>query len=576
MKSSCVTAGSSSRGGLAAWLLLALLLPAVALSAERLLVLSYHDVRYDVAGNADDDQAAVSAGNFAAHLQWLHDHRFNPVSMEQVLQASEGRFELPPRAVLLSFDDGYRSFAEVVLPILREFGYPAVLALVTGWLEVPYGSSVEYGTEHKPREHFLHWDQVRELADSGLVEIASHSHDLHRGIPANPQGNTQPAATTRRFADGDYEPESAYLSRVQQDILRSVSLIERHAGLRPRVMVWPFGAFSRQSNRIAYQAGMRAVLTLEPGSASIGRLDHLPRLYLSGNPDVAAFARMMYRYYDEPIVKRSVDIGIDDLYDPDPEVFNQRLGMLVEKVKKFGINTVVVKGFHDGDGDGRAESVYFPGRRLPMRDDVLNRVIWQLRTRAGARWIYVRMPTEYPGLGESAVAEVFEDLGRHLYLTGLFFELAPRDDAALRRLQMDRLDRWRRATAAASGELRMAVGVSLTARELRRTTIADIGVPRGDIVDDLFVGLRGATGDYQAWRAYLEPLADDPVALADHVFVVPVAAGGDDKDSLRAIGSLRAAGAVSVGVRERDERLTDEMVAGFAPLMSLRDHPFKP
>ena len=59
---------------------------------------------------------------------------------------------------------------------------------------------------------------------SGLVEIASHSYDLHRGVPANPQGNTQPAAITRIYQDGLYESDDAYLKRLRADLSASRDL----------------------------------------------------------------------------------------------------------------------------------------------------------------------------------------------------------------------------------------------------------------------------------------------------------------------------------------------------------------
>jgi len=56
-------------------------------------------------------------------------------------------------------------------------------------------------TTYDGTKPLLNWDQVREMVQSGLVEIASHSYDLHKGITANPQGNTQAAAVTRLYDD---------------------------------------------------------------------------------------------------------------------------------------------------------------------------------------------------------------------------------------------------------------------------------------------------------------------------------------------------------------------------------------
>ncbi|PSD43536.1 hypothetical protein C7E23_18110, partial [Elizabethkingia anophelis] len=70
-----------------------------------LLILSYHDIRDQVAAKGDADTYAVSTQNFAAHLDWLGAHGYHPVSLSQVIDASQGRATLPPKPVLLTFDD---------------------------------------------------------------------------------------------------------------------------------------------------------------------------------------------------------------------------------------------------------------------------------------------------------------------------------------------------------------------------------------------------------------------------------------------------------------------------------------
>ena len=56
-------------------------------------------------------------------------------------------------------------------------------------MDQPLGSMVDYGGRPVPREYFLTWDQVRRMQASGLVEVASHSYDLHKTVLINRQGN---------------------------------------------------------------------------------------------------------------------------------------------------------------------------------------------------------------------------------------------------------------------------------------------------------------------------------------------------------------------------------------------------
>ena len=78
-------------------LLLAAMPPAFAQQAAHLdaidnglLILSYHDIRDQVAAKGDADTYAVSTQNFAAHLDWLGAHGYHPVSLSQVIDASQG------------------------------------------------------------------------------------------------------------------------------------------------------------------------------------------------------------------------------------------------------------------------------------------------------------------------------------------------------------------------------------------------------------------------------------------------------------------------------------------------------
>ncbi len=68
--------------------------------------------------------------------------------------ARAGRSRLPEKPVLLTFDDGYESFYRLVFPLLKAYQYPAVFAVVTGWLDTPSGGSIAYGNRQLPRSAF--------------------------------------------------------------------------------------------------------------------------------------------------------------------------------------------------------------------------------------------------------------------------------------------------------------------------------------------------------------------------------------------------------------------------------------
>src|SRR5690606_18817362 len=71
------------------------------------VVLGYHDVE-----DEDPDQTfgSVRSDHLVEQFSWLRDNGYQPVSIEQILAAGRGGPPLPEKAVLLSFDDGHRSF----------------------------------------------------------------------------------------------------------------------------------------------------------------------------------------------------------------------------------------------------------------------------------------------------------------------------------------------------------------------------------------------------------------------------------------------------------------------------------
>ncbi|MBW8777295.1 MAG: polysaccharide deacetylase family protein, partial [Stenotrophomonas sp.] len=185
-----------------------------------LLILSYHDIRDQVAAKGDADTYAVSTQNFAAHLDWLGAHGYHPVSLSQLIEASQGRSTLPPKPVLLTFDDGLRSVYDKAFPLLQAYHYPALVAVITDYVDMAPGRTIDYGYRPFGHDDFVTWAQLKQMHDSGLIEVASHTDDLHHGVPANPQGNSTPAVVTRIYspATHSYETEAQYEQRLRADL----------------------------------------------------------------------------------------------------------------------------------------------------------------------------------------------------------------------------------------------------------------------------------------------------------------------------------------------------------------------
>ncbi|MGI9211797.1 MAG: poly-beta-1,6-N-acetyl-D-glucosamine N-deacetylase PgaB [Methylococcaceae bacterium] len=423
-------------------------------------VLAYHDVADQTSRQMSVGNSTVSTENLRAQFEWLKTHHYEVIGIQALVDAREGKRKLPEKAVILSFDDGYASVYDKVYPLLQAYHYPALIALVGRWLEVEDGLQVPFSErETWPREHFLSWKHIREMIDSGWVEVASHSHDAHRGIPGDPALDLQPAYVTRLYSpvDGTYENDAAYARRLREEMRQSSDSIYTHLGVRPRVMVWPYGHFNQPALDAAAETGMNITFGLDDGHNTLADLPQMKRMLITDNPSLDDFAAIMTTERENP-VQRVAHVDLDYVYDENPAQLDRNLRALTTRIKELDITAVYLEAYADPDGDGNADALYFPNRHLPVRADLFNRVAWRLRTWAHARvyawmpvlafqvkasddwfvheWkdgqirlgshIYKRLSPFHPE-ARRVIGEIYEDLARYANINGILFH----DDAIL-------------------------------------------------------------------------------------------------------------------------------------------------
>lgn len=420
------------------------------------VVISYHDV-VDISVTPDRPiyPQTITRSRLIEHFNLIAEGGYQPVSLQQILDARSGRRPLPDKAVLLTFDDGYRSFYDVVFPLLKLYGFPAIQAVVGSWMDVPPGGQVPYGNISLPRERFLTWQQVETLHESPLVEVASHTYDLHHGVIGNPIGNQQAAAVTSIWKpQGGYESEETYLERVRQDMAQTRQQFQERIGQVPRIMIWPYGAYSEATLDMAAEYGMTYTFSLLSAPNQLHDEKRVMNRYLiSQETSLQTFDEILSNRVWEREDLRIVHVDLDYVYDPDPQQQERNLDKLVERIAQYGVSTVYLQAYADPNGNGVAEALYFPNRHLPVRADLFNRVAWQLKKRAEVK-VYAWMPVLAFDLGAGhryvtdvrtglespehyrrlspyveenrrIIREIYEDLGRLTKFDGLLFH----DDA---------------------------------------------------------------------------------------------------------------------------------------------------
>ncbi|WP_227370777.1 poly-beta-1,6-N-acetyl-D-glucosamine N-deacetylase PgaB [Halomonas sp. M20] len=424
---------------------------------EEYSVISYHDI-IDVAQTPDLKiyPQTITRDLLVKQFNMIDKLGYHPVSFQQVLDAKTGKQPLPDKAVILTFDDGYRSVYDIIFPLLKLYDYPAVIAPVGSWMAVPEGGEVPYGDIMLPRERFLSWDQLRELHDSPLIEVASHTYDMHYGIIGNPQGNQEPAATTPKWTPQGYESEEEYVARVRSDLARASQQLERELGEAPKVIFWPYGAYSNATLDIAADVGMPHTFSL------LGKINNtdestwaMGRYLIDQETSMKLFEEYLSGRTWDRKTERIVHVDLDYVFDPDEAQQGRNLDKLLDKIKAQGISTVYLQAYADADGDGVAEALYFPNDHMPVKADLFNRVAWQLKKRSGVK-VYAWMPVMAFDLGKGhkyvsdvrtgkpneeqylrlspyvernreIIADIYRDLGLYTKFDGVLFH----DDAFL-------------------------------------------------------------------------------------------------------------------------------------------------
>lgn len=170
-----------------------------------LYVLMYHSVAPD--GTKCGDWT-ITESKFRDHMQWLKENGYATVLPGELAAGKP----IPQKAVLITFDDGYKDNYTLAYPILQEFGCKAVVFAIV---------------EKVDRDpDYLTWNMCREMESSGLVEIGSHTYGLHLYPGIQRVGN---------------ESQAAYEQRVLTDIEKSYRLLQRHLGKTPTAFAYPHG-----------------------------------------------------------------------------------------------------------------------------------------------------------------------------------------------------------------------------------------------------------------------------------------------------------------------------------------------
>lgn len=341
-----------------------LLLFAVPAVMAKVAIFCYHEV------DRPNDAFAVSSGRLEAHLKYLKKEGYHFVTLNEYLAYTDGKLKLPDKSVMITFDDGYRSFYTKVYPLLKKYDVPAMLAIVTSWTD---GEGLPTDVRAVAT-----WDELKEMEKSGLVTVVSHSHALHKQQVLDPQGDRNGIAGARLYLNGRYETDEEYIRRLDNDMAQTQAEFRQYLGHPSKVMVWPYGIYSGPAIDAAARHGMTATFLLDGGvnPADKAHQVYARRMIISSDTSVRVLKKLLTKDHDtwnsKPL--RMAQIDIDNLYDANPLIFRRNITNTLSQLQASKVNVVALQAFADPDGDGNVDAVYFYNHELPVVADIFNTV----------------------------------------------------------------------------------------------------------------------------------------------------------------------------------------------------------
>jgi peptidoglycan/xylan/chitin deacetylase (PgdA/CDA1 family) len=186
---------------------------------------------HDVVKDKKEVWFDVTEAEFRSQMEQLRRRKFNVITLDALYRHLTEGAPVPPRPVVLTFDDNTKGLYDYAYPILKEFNYPATFFVHTDYVGV-----------RTVKDH-CDWNELREMQKSGLISVQSHTR-------------THPP-DLRKLPD----------TRLRRELLESKQIIERQMGKPVFAFAYTEGNYDARVVRMVAEAGYRMAIAEDWGSA---------------------------------------------------------------------------------------------------------------------------------------------------------------------------------------------------------------------------------------------------------------------------------------------------------------------
>ncbi len=232
-------------------------------------VLTYHNL-----SPAESSKMTVSQEMFERQMRLLKEKGYRVISLDQFFDFLEFKAPLPPKSVVITIDDGWRSMYEIAFPILKKYGYPATLFICTDMI-----TDMLMDT---PKT--LSWGLLREMAGHG-IDIQCHTKS-HRNLILPEKEES--------FKD--------YFENLEKELSACKETIKKKLNREVKYLAYPYGDTNPLVIEMAKKLGYRGAFTIKRGSNPFFIHNYrVNRSVVYGNFSLSQFERNLITFQEEPL-----------------------------------------------------------------------------------------------------------------------------------------------------------------------------------------------------------------------------------------------------------------------------------
>lgn len=208
---------------------------------KQLPVLMYHSI---LKNKKAAGKYVISPEVLEADLKYLRDNGYTTVLSADLIAYENGQADLPEKPIMITFDDGYLNNLTYALPLLEKYDMKAVISIVGSFSE-------RFSINKDPNPNYAHlsWEEIRQLADTGRIEIGNHTYAMHAQSPRK--------GCAKKRGESDAEYRKALI----EDITKTQQLLKENCGIEPTIFTYPFGSVCNDSLPIIAEMGFKVSLS---------------------------------------------------------------------------------------------------------------------------------------------------------------------------------------------------------------------------------------------------------------------------------------------------------------------------